>query len=344
VDRMENQHPVISTSIKEGERYSSDLALAGEIADSYARDQVFLAYHSKKSSNTQLRQQQDLALFCSYLAEAHVQREATSLYTDPHAWSGITAGLIEGFIRWQLSRGYAISSINTHLSTIKIHCRLARRAGTLLPAPLQEILLISGYSHREGRNADRERAQKRLGSKKAETTILNAGHIALLKQQPATPIGRRDAFLMYLFLELGLRVSEVCALRVDQIDLAVGTITFYREKVDLEQTHQFSDQALIALMAYLPHLAQSGSVYLFPGYKGGSMQVRAINKRVGILGKRIGVLHLSPHDLRHCWATLALKHQTNIDRLQDAGGWSSPAMPLRYANKARIANEGVKLS
>lgn len=341
---MNDQYPIISISIKEGERYSNDLALAGEVADSYVRDQVFSTYHSKKSHNTQRRQQQDLALFCAYLAEAHVSREASALYTDPHAWYGITAGLIDGFVRWQLAHGYAIGSINTQLSTIKAHCRLARRAGTIPATTLQEILLIAGYSHKEGRNTDRERSQKRRGSKRAEATTINAGHVALLKQQPDTPIGRRDSLLMYLFLELGLRVSEICVLRVDKLDLAAGTITLYREKVDLEQTHQLSDRALIALMAYLPDLTRTGSAYLFSGYKGQPIKVRAIRKRVGILGRRIGVDNLSPHDLRHCWATLALKHQTSIDRLQDAGGWSSPAMPLRYANKARIANEGVKLN
>ena len=30
-------------------------------------------------------------------------------------------------------------------------------------------------------------------------------------------------------------------------------------------------------------------------------------------------------------------------RAQDAGGWSSPAMPLRYVEAAKIANEGVRL-
>ncbi|MBC8492720.1 MAG: hypothetical protein H8D43_02960 [Chloroflexi bacterium] len=35
---------------------------------------------------------------------------------------------------------------------------------------------------------------------------------------------------------------------------------------------------------------------------------------------------------------------TPIDRLQDAGGWASPSMPLRYVEAARIANEGVRLS
>jgi hypothetical protein len=32
-----------------------------------------------------------------------------------------------------------------------------------------------------------------------------------------------------------------------------------------------------------------------------------------------------------------------VDRLQDAGGWNSPAMPLRYVETAKIANQGVIL-
>ncbi|MBC8492724.1 MAG: site-specific integrase, partial [Chloroflexi bacterium] len=51
----------------------------------------------------------------------------------------------------------------------------------------------------------------------------------------------------------------------------------------------------------------------------------------------------SAHDCRHYWATQAARSGTPIDRLQDAGGWSSPAMPLRYVEAAKIANEGVRL-
>lgn len=65
------------------------------------------------------------------------------------------------------------------------------------------------------------------------------------------------------------------------------------------------------------------------------------------LGAAIGVAGLSVHDLRHAWATRAARNGTPLDRLQDAGGWSSPSpaplspMPLRYVEAARVANEGV---
>ena len=45
-------------------------------------------------------------------------------------------------------------------------------------------------------------------------------------------------------------------------------------------------------------------------------------------------------DSGHHWATQAARSGTPIDRLQDAGGWASVAMPLRYVEAARIANEG----
>ncbi|MEI2692641.1 MAG: tyrosine-type recombinase/integrase [Anaerolineae bacterium] len=73
------------------------------------------------------------------------------------------------------------------------------------------------------------------------------------------------------------------------------------------------------------------------------MSERAITERVRFLGSLAGIDGLSAHDLRHTWATSAARAGTPIDRLMDAGGWSSPAMPLRYIETSKIANEGVRL-
>jgi integrase len=76
---------------------------------------------------------------------------------------------------------------------------------------------------------------------------------------------------------------------------------------------------------------------------GQGMTERGMTKRVMVLGEAVGLQGLSAHDCRHSWATHAARNGTPIDRLQDAGGWNSPAMPLRYVEAAKIANEGVKL-
>jgi integrase len=75
----------------------------------------------------------------------------------------------------------------------------------------------------------------------------------------------------------------------------------------------------------------------------GTMSERAITDRVRVLGEAIGLVGLSAHDARHYWATAAIKGGTDIKALQDAGGWNSPVMPLRYAESNKIANQGVKL-
>ena len=74
------------------------------------------------------------------------------------------------------------------------------------------------------------------------------------------------------------------------------------------------------------------------------MSKRAITARVAYLGVLAGVEGLSAHDCRHAWATLAARNGTPVDRLQDAGGWASPAIPLLYIERARVANQGVILA
>lgn len=78
------------------------------------------------------------------------------------------------------------------------------------------------------------------------------------------------------------------------------------------------------------------------GYK--TSKSRTINERVGQLGEAIGIKGSSPRDCRHYFATDAIRNGTDIKSLRDSGGWNSPHMPLRYAESAKIANSGVKLS
>ena len=327
----------------------SDLEAIGLVADAYAAQETFEEYQARRSANTLRRQRDDLALFCTYLAAAGAARSADDLFRDPEAWRGISAGLIKGFVAWQVKRGYAIASINSRLATIKVYCKMAMESGALTALAQAHISLVKGYRRKEGRNVDREREVSRVGAKKAFPTVLNDGHAELLKRQPDTRIGRRDRFMLYLFLELGLRCGEVRDLERDNLDLASGVLFLYREKVDEAQYHQLSAEALIAAMAYLPDIAASGCSALFVGYKDKESGLveriteRAINDRVGILGKRIGLPALSPHDLRHYWATMAARNKTDLKSLQEAGGWSTLVMPSRYIASSRIANAGVKL-
>lgn len=74
------------------------------------------------------------------------------------------------------------------------------------------------------------------------------------------------------------------------------------------------------------------------------MTVSAIQQRVRFLGKVVELPTLSPHDARHYWATKAARNKNDLKTLQEAGGWSSPHMPLEYVQAAAIANEGLNIA
>ena len=71
----------------------------------------------------------------------------------------------------------------------------------------------------------------------------------------------------------------------------------------------------------------------------------AITKRVTYLGKQNGIGGLSAHDCRNYWATKWANRINTLPKgiltLQEAGGWNSLAMPRRYVEHAKIANEGM---
>jgi integrase len=331
---------------------SDATALAAAAADRAARNVVIADYQERLDPDTLRRQRADLALFAQYLAAANIvmstdiERVATSLWGDSAAWAPISWGLVAGFVRWQLQEGYAIGSINVRLATVKRYCQLAMAAGALAPDAYQLIKTVRGYSGRQARAINRQRGSTRISTKKAEAIVLAPAQVQTLKQQPATPQGRRDALIVCLLLDHGLRVGELAALQVDAIDLEQGMLTFYREKVDKTQRHALSADALAAARAYLELDRPQGT--LLQGSRKdsslhGTMSDRAIRERVRLFGSAIGIPNLSPHDLRHTWATRAARAKTDPFALRDAGGWSSLDMPNRYVESSTIANQNVRL-
>ncbi len=321
---------------------------AGQIANQYAAHGRFDDYLSRKSINTIAAQHADLHHFSIYLSEAGVRSAPTAdeLQMNVNCWRGVTWGLVDGFVKWQLAQGCAISSLNRRLSTIKVYSRLATQAGAIDTKELALIKTVNGYAKSEAKRADARRAVKRVGKKKSSPVRITQSQAAQLQAQPDTPQGRRDRLLICLLLEHGLRVGEVVLLQAKHFELDTGLFYFERPKVDGEQIHQLTSATLQALQAYIRagDCPQEGAL-LRGSLKSGELthagiSVQAIQVRVRLLGEQIGLFGLSPHDCRHYWATY---WATKVDvlRLQEAGGWSSLEMPRRYVERSRIANLGM---
>src|SRR5258708_36617244 len=80
------------------------------------------------------------------------------------------------------------------------------------------------------REGNDERGTSRGSPKQAEPMTLHVSQAHLLKRQPDTPLGRRDALLVRLFLDQGFRCGEVHTLHVTRTDPEAGTAPAPGEK------------------------------------------------------------------------------------------------------------------
>ncbi|HIP71614.1 MAG TPA: site-specific integrase [Anaerolineae bacterium] len=320
----------------------------GQTANNIATEHIFEDYTSRRSQQTRRTQAAALSLWSDYLDHVSFPAGTASAYqSDPAAWQGITWGLVTGFVRWMLQRGYSINSINNRLSVVKTYANLAARAGVIPITEHAMIREVSGYSRAEAQRLDETRPQTRMGRKKAGAIVLTGEQAALIKAaHPATPQGIRDRLLAALLLDLGLRAGEAAALRVADFS-EPGFVTVYRPKTDTVDKMELTMDLMQALADYAAYAPQDGRM-LRGSRKDGrltndGLSARAINARVRLWGRDIvGVKSLSPHDLRHTWATRAAKN-SSIFALRDAGGWSNMQTPGRYVERSQVVNEGIQL-
>jgi hypothetical protein len=129
----------------------SPLEIAGQIANRAAGQSIFQRYLSEKSANTIKRQARDLELFAEYLIEARIPLEnGANFQTNPHAWRGVTWGIVEGFAHWLLGEGYAVSSVNARLSTVRIYAQMAVKSGAVERQEGLLIQTVKGFSRAGG--------------------------------------------------------------------------------------------------------------------------------------------------------------------------------------------------
>ncbi|MHC4619874.1 MAG: tyrosine-type recombinase/integrase [Planctomycetota bacterium] len=333
----------------------------GQAANHVASLSVFNAFRARKSANTLKRYDNDLKHFKTYLEVARdrfeIEGEIGDLANDPMAWGIVTWGLVEKFVEGQLQAGYAVSSTNQRLSTIKVFADLACKAGALEGTDKALIKSVKGYSRNEAININEHRQavglptrysgkqeahpDKPLAQKKSRAVVLDGETAQALKEQPDTPQGRRDHLLVCLLLDHGLRISEAVGLQVGDVNTKSGEMTFYRPKTRKTETHKLSVDTLLAAITYIEQDALAAGP-LFRGSRKGpgrlttaGWSTRKASGRIKVLGKRLGVEGLSAHDLRHTSATRLGKVKTTKE-LMEIFGWASPAMAVRYQEDSKV--------
>ncbi|MGH9465241.1 MAG: tyrosine-type recombinase/integrase, partial [Thermoanaerobaculia bacterium] len=135
----------------------------------------------------------------------------------------------------------------------------------------------------------------------------------------AKPLGLRDRALLELLYATGLRVGELVELDLAQLRLDVGFLVAYG-KGSKERIVPVGEQAEAWLSRYLaevrPRVAKGRHERLFVNHRGGTLSRQGLWKILKGYGTAAGIRHLTPHVLRHSFATHLLEHGADLRAVQ----------------------------
>lgn len=156
----------------------------------------------------------------------------------------------------------------------------------------------------------------------------------------ATALGLRDRAMLELLYATGLRVSELVGLTLAQLNLTQGVLRVVG-KGGKERLVPFGEPAADCVRRYLrdarPELVQErASDAVFPGRAGHAMTRQTFWHRLRRHARVAGLTkHLSPHTLRHAFATHLLNHGADLRAVQMLLGHSDISTTQIYTHVAR---------
>jgi tyrosine recombinase XerC len=142
------------------------------------------------------------------------------------------------------------------------------------------------------------------------------------------PIGLRDRVVLELLYGSGLRVAELCSLDVDDVDLRARTV-LVMGKGRKQRMVPITDPSVIALTAYLPTRSwfleqgsegRSDSAALLLNRRGRRLDQRSVRAALKRYTSAEGLPPVSPHGLRHSFATHLLDGGADLRAVQELLG------------------------
>lgn len=152
-------------------------------------------------------------------------------------------------------------------------------------------------------------------------------------------LGLRDRCMLEVLYATGLRVSELVGLTLGQLSLGQGVVRVLG-KGSRERLVPVGEEALYWLQRYLreerPELAAAGSDILFPSRRGTAMTRQAFWYRIKQHALSAGIqAPLSPHTLRHAFATHLLNHGADLRVVQMLLGHADLSTTQIYTHVAQ---------
>ena len=263
------------------------------------------------SENTLVSYRRDLTQFSDWLSRAESRRLLATSDTSLLAYLG-----------WRIEKGLSARSTARFLSSVRGFFRYQLREGVLDADPTLDI-----ESPKLGRPLPKSLSEEEVDA-------------LLAAPDPEDTLEARDRTMLELLYACGLRVSELVGLKLSQLSLNQGVVRIIG-KGGKERLVPMGEEALSALQEYLDSsrmvlLKNVPSDVVFPSRRGTQMTRQAFWYRIKLYGQRAGIgSKLSPHTLRHAFATHLLNHGADLRVVQLLLGHSDLSTTQIYTHVAR---------
>jgi integrase/recombinase XerD len=229
---------------------------------------------------------------------------------------------VQAYLGARLSQGSSHRSISRLLSSLRSFYQYLVREGDISSDPTQHL--------------DRPKPSRPLPKSLSESEVdqlLNAPDASLV-------VEHRDLAMLEVLYASGLRVSELVGLTLPQLSLNQGVVRVFG-KGGKERLVPLGEAAIETVTDYLGATRQAllkgrQSDVLFPSNRGKVMTRQTFWYRIKIYAKRAGIdPNLSPHTLRHAFATHLINHGADLRVVQMLLGHSDLTTTQIYTHVAR---------
>jgi site-specific recombinase XerD len=219
--------------------------------------------------------------------------------------------------------GYARTSVSRKVAAVRSFFALLARRGLCEVDPAANLAA--------------SRRQRRL------PRVLRQDQVrALLETADDSHVGLRDRALLEFLYATGARVSEAVGLDIDALDLPAGSVKLHG-KGDRQRLVPLGEPACLALERYLTQArpALAGDLPGMPapavflgrrGHRLGQRDAYAVVRAAGVLA---GLGHVTPHTLRHSYATHLLEGGADLRSVQELLGHVALATTQTYTHVSR---------
>ena len=270
----------------------------------------YLAFERNVSVNTIEAYRNDLESFLQFLTDDYftIGRDLLDLRRIDHL-------TIRAYLAHLSRRKLARTSTARHLSALRTFFKYLMREGVVEANPARGVATPKREKHLPA--------------------VMQTSDIALLLEQPdlSTNLGIRDRAWMELLYASGLRISELVGIDIDDIELRARLVKV-RGKGSKERIVPFGSKAEEAVRAYLAvREGDAEENALFLNYRGARITTRSVRRLFdGYLRDASMRSGISPHTMRHSFATHLLNAGADLRGIQELLGHASLSTTQKYTH------------